>query len=103
MTAAWRVWRWLGARELLQPWAGRLATVTLLGLVLWSLVALLWWQASGRLALGWAAALAGLLVLAVVLSASRTGLVGVLMLGLWGLVDRRMSTPTPRSYPSRTT
>ena len=32
--AAWRVWRWLGARDLLQPWAGRLATVTLLGLVL---------------------------------------------------------------------
>jgi peptidoglycan/LPS O-acetylase OafA/YrhL len=32
--AAWRVWRWLGARGLLRPWAGRLATVTILGLVL---------------------------------------------------------------------
>jgi O-antigen ligase len=87
----WVDGRWIAVTSLPGRASGNLRQPNhLSSLVLWSLVALVWWQATGRLALGWAAALAGLLVLAVVLSASRTGLVGVLMLGLWGLADRRL-------------
>jgi hypothetical protein len=38
--------------------------------------------------------LMALLVFAVVLTASRTGGVGVLLLALWGLLDRRLAAPT---------
>ena len=60
-------------------------------LLLWSLVALVWLsgrECIGRLA---APALGGLLLAGIVLSASRTGMLGVLMLGAWGLLDRRLS------------
>ena len=40
---------------------------------------------------GLAAAVLALLILAIVLTASRTGLVGVALLALWGLADRRLS------------
>ncbi|MEO8124287.1 MAG: Wzy polymerase domain-containing protein [Burkholderiales bacterium] len=60
-------------------------------LLLWSLVALLWLAERrhvGRLA---GTGLGVLLLAGIVLSASRTGMLGVLMLGAWGLVDRRLS------------
>lgn len=59
-------------------------------LVLWSLVALAWVQSARRGLSPLTAPLALLMVGAVALSASRTGLVGVGLLGLWGLVDRSM-------------
>ncbi len=62
-------------------------------LLLWSCistVALLEWR---KLSPRWAAAALAALVFAVVLTASRTGLVSVLLLALWGLLDRRLSRP----------
>lgn len=65
-------------------------------LLLWALIALVplaqarrLWQA--RLSDAAAAGCAVLLVLGVVLSASRTGVIGVLMLAAWGLLDRRLA------------
>ncbi|MFG6447472.1 Wzy polymerase domain-containing protein [Roseateles sp. BYS180W] len=49
-----------------------------------------WLQGSARLAALAAWALMGLLMLAMVLSASRTGVLGVLMLAVWGGLDRRL-------------
>jgi hypothetical protein len=64
-------------------------------LLLWSLIALVPLARAGRvfslrLPAATAALLGALLVWAVVLTASRTGALGVLMLALWGIVDRRM-------------
>lgn len=61
-------------------------------LLLWSLVAAIWLEESGvfkrrAATLG----LVSLLVFGLVLSASRTGMVGAAMLALWGVVDRRLS------------
>jgi O-antigen ligase len=62
-------------------------------LLLWSCIAVLALLELGRL--GWrvAGALLAALVFAVVLTASRTGLLSVLLLALWGLADRRLSRP----------
>ncbi len=60
-------------------------------LLLWSLVALLWLSERGRIGRLAAPALGVLLLAGIVLSASRTGMLGVLMLGAWGLLDRRLS------------
>ncbi|MEK8046831.1 PglL family O-oligosaccharyltransferase [Ideonella margarita] len=64
-------------------------------LLLWSLMALVPLAQAGRAAGlrlhdAVLATLATLMVLAVVLTASRTGVLGVLMLGLWGAVDKRL-------------
>lgn len=67
-------------------------------LLLWSLIALvpaarsgqlLGWLIPGRVWLGFG----GLLTFGVVLTASRTGVVGMLMLSVWGCFDRRLSRP----------
>ena len=63
-------------------------------LLLWSVIAVAWLAESGRLRRGVAVALAGLFVFGIVLSASRTGIVGVVMLALWALLDARLSRPT---------
>ena len=63
-------------------------------LLLWSCIAVVALQELRRLTLRWAVLAMAALVFAVVLTASRTGLVSVLLLGLWGLVDRRLSKPT---------
>jgi O-antigen ligase len=69
-------------------------------LLLWSLIAVIGalelrllsrWGRQQAVAI--AAALMALMTFAVVLTASRTGLVGVVLLALWGLVDRRLSRP----------
>ncbi len=57
-------------------------------LLLWHCIAVIALLELGRLRRGLAAALLGLGVFAVVLTASRTGLVSVLLLALWGLLDR---------------
>jgi O-antigen ligase len=63
-------------------------------LLLWSAVAIVPLLESGRLprALGWP--LFALFVFGIELSASRTGMVGVALLALWGIVDRRLARST---------
>ena len=62
--------------------------------LLWAAVALTALSALGRLRARAAWPMLALLMLAVVLTASRTGLVSVLLLALWGIVDRRMPKGT---------
>ncbi len=62
-------------------------------LLLWSCIAVVALVEMRRLAWRWGAALTCALVFAVVLTASRTGLVSVGLLALWGLADRRLSRP----------
>ncbi|MEX8520515.1 MAG: pilin glycosylation ligase domain-containing protein [Leptothrix sp. (in: b-proteobacteria)] len=59
-------------------------------LLLWACAAAVWLGVSRRWAFDVLAALLVALVLAVVLTASRTGLVGVILLALWGVIDRRL-------------
>jgi O-antigen ligase len=60
-------------------------------LLLWAMIAALWLAESGRLPRRLAPAVLLLLLAGVVLTASRTGMVGAALLALWGLVDRRLS------------
>ena len=65
----------------------------LASLLMWACVAAVW-LANSRRGRAWAAALPALLfalVFAVVLSASRTGMIGVGLLALWGLLDRKLT------------
>ena len=62
-------------------------------LLLWSCISVIVLLDLRRLSLRWAAALLAAFVFAVVLTASRTGLVSVMLLGLWCLFDRRLSRP----------
>ena len=62
-------------------------------LLLWSCIGLLALLQLRRLSAKAAAAMFAALVFAVVLTASRTGLVSVLLLALWGALDRRLSRP----------
>ncbi|HSI58730.1 MAG TPA: Wzy polymerase domain-containing protein [Ideonella sp.] len=64
-------------------------------LLVWALIALVPLAQAGRLlwlrfALPAALGVGALLVLGVVLTASRTGVLGVVLLALWGLLDRRL-------------
>jgi hypothetical protein len=63
----------------------------LASLLLWAAIGIVALFEMRRLAAVSTASLLGLLLLGVVLSGSRTGLLGTLMLALWGLVDRRLS------------
>ena len=63
----------------------------LCSLLLWGMVALAWLTEARVLRRAAGAALALLLMFAVVLSASRSGVVGALVLATWGLLDRRLS------------
>jgi O-antigen ligase len=60
-------------------------------LLLWSCISVITLLDLRRLSLRWAWAAMAAFVFAVVLTASRTGLVSVLLLALWGLADRRLS------------
>ncbi|RVU49128.1 PglL family O-oligosaccharyltransferase [Rubrivivax rivuli] len=60
-------------------------------LLLWHCIAVVALFELGRLRRVWAGVLLALGVFAVVLTASRTGLVSVLLLACWGLLDRRLS------------
>lgn len=82
---------WVAATSIAGRAAGNLRQPNhLSSVMLWSLVAVVWLGQTGRLRLPWVWPLAMLLVLAVVLSVSRTGAVGVVILALWGLLDRRL-------------
>lgn len=62
-------------------------------LLLWHCIAVVALLQLGQLRRVWAGVLLALGVFAVVLTASRTGLVSVLLLAGWGLLDRRLSRP----------
>ena len=63
-------------------------------LLLWSAIAVIPLLETGRLRRGIGWALMALMTFAVVLTASRTGVLGIGLLALWGLLDRRLSRPT---------
>ena len=63
----------------------------LASLLMWSCVAVVWLGESRHLRRAVVWALLGLFVFTVVLSASRTGMLGVAMLAVWGLLDRKLS------------
>ncbi len=82
---------WIAASSLPGRAVGNLRQPNhLSSLLLWALVATVALQQARLLATVAAAALAALLVFGVVLAASRTGAVGVLLLAAWGVVDRRL-------------
>jgi O-antigen ligase len=60
-------------------------------LLLWSAVAALWLAEMKALQRAVAMALFGLMIFGVVMSASRTGIVGTVLLAMWGLLDRRLA------------
>ena len=60
-------------------------------LLMWSVIAVLWLGEARLLGRAVTALLGVALLFGVVLSGSRTGGLGVLMLALWGLLDRRLS------------
>ena len=62
-------------------------------LLLWSCIATAVLLQLGRLGRRWACAVFAALVFTVVLTASRTGLVSVVLLAVWGALDRRLSRP----------
>ena len=66
----------------------------LCSLLLWSIVAVLWLGQARVRRRALCAALAALMLFVVVLSGSRSGLLGALGLALWGLLDRRLLKPT---------
>lgn len=63
-------------------------------LLLWSVIATVWSTETSRLRRDGAMILMSALVFALVLTASRTGVVGVVTLALWGALDRRLSRST---------
>ena len=63
----------------------------LCSLLLWGVIAAVALLDMRRLALKWSVALVVLMVFAVELSASRTGALGLLLLALWGVLDKRLS------------
>ena len=65
-------------------------------LLLWAAIAVVALVELRRIGPRTAAALFTLMIFAVVLTASRTGVVGVALLALWGLADRRLLRPTRR-------
>ena len=62
-------------------------------LLLWAAAAAVWLSVRERQSPKVLAVVLGVLVFGVALTASRTGLVGVLLLALWGALDRRLPKP----------
>jgi O-antigen ligase len=62
-------------------------------LLLWSVVALVPLREAGRFSTRSTVLLGALMVVGIELSGSRTGTVGVLVLAVWGAVDKRLSQP----------
>ena len=66
----------------------------LCSLLLWSIVAALWLGEAQLLRRALGIAFAGLMLFVVVLSGSRSGVLGALLLALWGLLDTRLAKST---------
>lgn len=62
-------------------------------LLLWSAAAAWWLGLAGAVPRALAGLLYGLMIAGVVMTASRTGMVGVLLFGVWGLFERRARWP----------
>jgi O-antigen ligase len=91
----WADGNWIAASALPGRASGNLRQPNhLSSLLLWSMIAAAWLAESGALRRGVAAALGALFLFGIVLTASRTGIVGVIMLALWGVLDRRLSRST---------
>ena len=60
-------------------------------LLLWSILATVALLETGRLRRAWAALLMAAAIFSVMLTASRTGLLSVVLLAVWGAIDRRLS------------
>lgn len=87
--------RWIARSGLTGRAVGNLRQPNhLSSLLLWSAIAIVPLLELGRLRRGLGAGLFVLMCFAVVLTASRTGVIGVGLLALWGLMDRRLSGPT---------
>jgi O-antigen ligase len=65
-------------------------------LLLWSAVAALWLAETKAMQRAVAALLFALMIFGVVMSASRTGMIGVVLLTLWGVLDRRLAPASRR-------
>ena len=66
----------------------------LCSLLLWAIVAVIWLGEARVMRRGIALSLAALMLFVVVLSGSRSGVVGAVMLALWGLLDSRLKRPS---------
>jgi O-antigen ligase len=66
----------------------------LCSLLLWSIVAVLWLAETRVLTRSASAVGAMVMMIAVVLSGSRSGVLGASLLALWGLLDKRLTQPT---------
>jgi O-antigen ligase len=66
----------------------------LCSLLLWAMIAAVWLAQTRRLPRALTPAVLLLLLAGVVLSASRTGMIGAALLALWGLADRRLDRST---------
>jgi O-antigen ligase len=88
----WTDGRWIATSSLVGRAVGNLRQPNhLSSLLLWAAIAVVALAELRRLRRPFAAVLFGLLVFAVVLTGSRTGLVGMVVLVLWALLDRRLS------------
>jgi len=65
-------------------------------LLCWSCLSALWLLEASHLSKRWAELLLAIFVSAIVLTASRTGMVGILILAAWGGWDKKLSAPTRR-------
>ncbi len=91
---SWPDGTWLAASGIPGRAVGNLRQPNhLSSLLLWHCIAVVALLQLGQLRRVWAGGLLALGVFAVVLTASRTGLVSVLLLAGWGLLDRRLSRP----------
>ena len=66
----------------------------LCSLLLWAIVAVVWLGEARVLRRAFSLALAALMLFVVVLSGSRSGVIGAAMLALWGLLDSRLTRPS---------
>ena len=62
-------------------------------LLLWSVIAIVWLAERGRLTRAATLGVALLLLAGIVLTGSRTGMLGVLMLAAWGGLDKKLARP----------
>ena len=86
----WADGNWIAASAVPGRASGNLRQPNhLSSLLLWSAVAVVWLVEAGRMRRDVAALMGSLFMLGLVLSASRTGTLGVLVLALWGALDRQ--------------
>jgi O-antigen ligase len=89
---AWADGDWIAVSSLGDRAVGNLRQPNhLCSLLLWAMIATIWLADCGRMPRIAAGAALWLLLVGVVLTASRTGMLGAALLALWGIADRRLS------------